>query len=96
MPQGMFVQRVDFHRERADFFLDAARRRHRRAAALARRSLAAQKQGRPVLARRLMNAALEVKAAAGRAGARSRMHRDRISEIRQAHLRCQRRVAVTR
>jgi hypothetical protein len=90
MPAGMFVQRIDFHRERADAFLRMSRRRHRRAAALARRSLAAQRAGYPVRARRLMNSALQVKAAAGRAGLRSRMHRARVREIRQARARRQR------
>jgi hypothetical protein len=96
MPQGMFVQRIDFHRERANFFHQAAQRRHRRAAALARRSLAAQKHGRPVRARRLMEAALQVKAAAGRAGLRSRMHRARVGEIRQARARRRRQVVARR
>jgi hypothetical protein len=96
MPQGMFVQRIDFHRERAAFFLKTARRRHRRAAALARRSLAAQKQGQPVRARRLMEGALQVKAAAGRAGLRSRMHRARVREIRQARAQRRGRVAASR
>ena len=87
MPQGMFVQRIDFHRERAEHFLRLSRRRHRRAAALAQRALAAQKQGRPVAARRLMQGALQVKAAAGRAGLRSQNHRARIAEIRRARAR---------
>jgi hypothetical protein len=83
----MFVQRIGFHRERADRFARISRRRHRRAAALATRSLAAQKQGRPVEARRLMADALRIKAAAGRAGLRSRMHRARVMEIRRARAR---------
>jgi hypothetical protein len=84
MPQGMFSQRVGFHRDRANHFLRVSRRRHRRAAALAARSLAAQRRGRPIQARRLMDGALQLKAAAGRAGSRSRMHRARNSEIRRA------------
>jgi len=87
MPQGMFVERIGFHRERADRFARISQRRHRRADALATRSLAAQKQGRPVEARRLMGNALRIKAAAGRAGLRSRMHRARIAEIRRARAR---------
>ncbi len=87
MPQGMFVKRIGFHRERADRFRRISRRRHRRAAVLAGLSLAAQKQGRPVQARRLMESALQIKAAAGRAGLRSRMHRARIVEIRKARAR---------
>lgn len=94
MPQGMFVQRIGFHRERANHFLRMSRRHHRRAAMLARRALAAQRQGRPVQAQRLMQAALKVKAAAGRAGLRSRTHRARIAEIRRARRAGPRRVKV--
>jgi hypothetical protein len=84
MPEGIFVQQIEFHRERADHFLKAARQRHRRAAALAQQALAAQRQGRPIQAERLMESALRVKAAAGRASLRSRNHRARIAEIRRA------------
>jgi len=83
----MFVKKLGFHRERAQRFLKTAQYRHRRAAALAGRALAAQKQGRPVQARRLMDAALQMKAAAGRAGLRSRMHRARVQEIKKARAR---------
>jgi hypothetical protein len=84
MPQGLFVQEIEFHRERADHFLKTARQRHRRAAALAQQALAAQRQGRPKQAERLMESALRVKAAAGRASLRSQNHRARIAEIRRA------------
>jgi hypothetical protein len=80
----MFVRKIEFHRERADLFLKMARRRHRRAAALAQQALAAQRQGHPVQARQLMESALRVKAAAGRASLRSQNHRARIAEIKQA------------
>jgi hypothetical protein len=83
MPQGLFVQRIDFHRKRAAFFGRLARQRHRRATALAQRALAAQKQGRPVAARQLMHQALNLKALAGRARLRSQNHRARIAEIRR-------------
>jgi hypothetical protein len=80
----MFLQKIEFHRERADDFLKTARQRHRRAAALARQALAAQKQGRPVQAQKLMESALRAKAAAGRASLRSQNHRARIAEIKRA------------
>jgi hypothetical protein len=84
MPQGIFVKNIEFHRERADHFHKLARRRHLRAAALARQALAAQRQGRPVQAQKLMESALRIKAAAGRASLRSQNHRARIAEIRRA------------
>jgi len=84
VPQGLFVSKVEFHRERADHFLKLARQRHRRAAALAQQALAAQRQGRPVQAQRLMETALQVKATAGRASLRSQNHRARVAEIKRA------------
>jgi hypothetical protein len=84
MPEGMFVRKIEFHRERADLFLKMARQQHRRAAALARQALAAQRQGHPVQARELMEWALRVKADAGRASLRSQNHRARIAEIKKA------------
>jgi hypothetical protein len=84
MPQGTVAERITFHRRRANQFLVIARRRHRRAATLARRALRAQRNGYPVRARRLMRAALQVKAAAGRAGLRSRNHRRRMVMLQQA------------
>ena len=84
MPEGMFVRKVEFHRERADQFLKTARQQHRRAAALAQEALAAQRQGHTVQARELMESALRIKAAAGRASLRSQNHRARIAEIKKA------------
>jgi hypothetical protein len=84
MAQGGFAERVAFHRDQADYFLMTARRRHLRAARLARQALQAERNGRPLRARRLMQAALRVKAAAGRAGLRSRNHRARVAALRQA------------
>lgn len=84
MPQARTRHSVDFHRKQAAHFARLAKERHYRAAVLARRSLAAQKQGRPVEARRLIQRALQVKAAAARAGLRSKNHRARIAEIRKA------------
>jgi hypothetical protein len=84
MPEGMFVRNIEFHRERADLFLKTARQRHRRAAVLARQALAAQRQGHPVQAQKLMESALRIKAAAGRASLRSQNHRARIAEIKRA------------
>lgn len=84
MPEGMFVRDIEFHRERADLSLKMARHKHRRAAALARQALAAQRQGHPLQARELMESALRIKAAAGRASLRSQNHRARIAEIKKA------------
>lgn len=84
MPEGMFVRDIEFHRERADLSLKMARQKHRRAAALARQALAAQRLGHPRQARELMESALRVKAAAGRASLRSQNHRARIAEIKKA------------
>jgi MarR-like DNA-binding transcriptional regulator SgrR of sgrS sRNA len=84
MPEGMSVRKIEFHRERADLFLKTARQRHRRAAALAQQALAAQRQRHPVQAQKLMESALQVKAAAGRASLRSQYHRARIAEIKRA------------
>ena len=83
MPQATAAERIAFHRKRANQFLMLSRRRHRRAAVLARRAMMAQKNGQPVRARRLMNGALQVKAAAARAGLRSRNHRHRVAALRQ-------------
>jgi hypothetical protein len=83
MPEAN-VQPLRFHRRRARFHARVARRRHFRAAVLARRSLAAQSMGRPVQARRLMRAALNTKARAGRAGLRAQFHRNRMTAIRNA------------
>ena len=77
------AERIRFHRNRANHFLRLSRMRHRRAAMLARRALSAQRAGRPAQARRLMQAALTVKAAAGRAGLRSRNHRARMTTMMQ-------------
>jgi hypothetical protein len=82
--QGTTAERIAFHRKRANQFLVLSRTRHRRAAVLARRAMRAQRNGQPVRARRLMRAALTVKAAAGRAGLRSRNHRARVAALRQA------------
>lgn len=84
MPNGKPARGVAFHRRQANHFLRVSRMRHRRAAELARRSLRAQRMGRPAQARRLMHAALKVKAAAGRAGLRSRNHRARVTAMQQA------------
>jgi hypothetical protein len=84
MPSRTPAQRIAHHRERAAHFARLARERHYRAAVLARWSLSAQKQGRPVQARRLMQQALQVKAAAGRASLRSQHHWARIAAIRQS------------
>jgi hypothetical protein len=84
MPDGLLVRRVGFQQQRAQQYLRLSRMRHRRAAALARRALMAQKAGRPVQARNLMRRALEIKAGAGRAAVRSRLHRARAAELRRA------------
>jgi len=83
-PRVKFAERIRFHRNRANHFFGIARMRHRRAAALARQALHAQRNGRPVQARKLMRSALQVKAAAGRAGLRSQNHRARIAALQQA------------
>jgi hypothetical protein len=83
MPQGLYVQTIDVHRKQSAFFDRLAGQRHRRATALAQRALAAQKQGRPVTARRLMRQALNLKALAGRARLRSQNHRARVAELRR-------------
>lgn len=84
MPQARPARPLQFHRTRARQFARLARRRHYRAAVLARRSLAAQRMGRPVVAKRLMRAALRMKAMAGRATLRSQLHRRRVAAIRRA------------
>lgn len=84
MPQGRPGRGIAFHRNQANHFHRISRMRHRRAAALARRALQVQRRGRPVQARRLMQAALKVKAAAGRAGLRSRNHRARVVALQNA------------
>lgn len=58
--------------------------RHQRAEALASRALQAQRRGQPAQARRLVQAALTVKAGAGRAGLRSRNHLARVAALQQA------------
>ena len=82
MPQAGSAERIRFHRNRANDFLRLSRMRHRRAAMLARRALSAQRAGRPAQARKLMQEALKVKAAAGRAGVRSQNHRARLTVLR--------------
>ena len=84
MPQGRPGRGIAFHRKQANHFLRISRTRHRRAAALASRALQAQRRGQPAQARRLVQAALTVKAAAGRAGLRSRNHRARAAALQQA------------
>jgi hypothetical protein len=84
MPQGGFADQIRFHRDQADFFLIRARQGHIRADRLARRALRAQWNGRPVRARLLMQEALRVKAAAGRADLRSKNHRVRVVALRHA------------
>jgi hypothetical protein len=73
--------------QRAAHFWKLSRERHRKAAELARQALAAQKRGRAVEARRIMDRALQVKAAAGRAALRSRLHRERAEELKRARRR---------
>jgi len=84
MPKGGFNERIAFHRDQSNYFLMMARRRHLRAAGLAARALQAERIGRPVQARNLMEAALRVKAAAGRAGLRSQNHHAHVVALRQA------------
>ena len=67
-PQGGPAERIRFHRNRANHFHRIARMGHHHAAALARRALQAQRNGRPAEAHRLMKLALQAKARAGRAG----------------------------
>ena len=84
MPQGRPRRGIAFHRKQANHFLRISRMRHQRAAALASRALRAQRRGQPAQARRLVQAALTTKAAAGRAGLRSHNHRTRVAALRQA------------
>lgn len=85
-PQVRFAERIQFHRNRANHFLGIARMRHTHAAALARQALQAQRNGRPVRARQLMQLALRTKANAARAGLRSRNHRARVVALKQARM----------
>lgn len=84
MPQGRPGRGIAFHRKQARHFLRISRMRHQRAGALASRALQAQRRGRPAQARRLMQAALMTKAAAGRAGLRSHNHRTRVAVLMRA------------
>jgi hypothetical protein len=84
MPQGEFADQIRFHRDQADFFLMRARQGHLRAGRLANQALLAQGNDRPVKARLLMQEALRVKAAAGRAGLRSRNYRVRVLALQHA------------
>lgn len=81
---GYFARRIVFHRRRARHFRRTARRRHFRAALLARRALVAQRNGRAIRARNLLKRALRLKAAAARAGLRSTFHFKRIAQVRRA------------
>lgn len=81
---GYFAKRIVFHRRKARQFHRIAKRRHLRAAQLARRALVAQRNGRPIRARNLLRRALRLKAAAGRAGLRARFHGNRIARVRRA------------
>jgi len=81
--QDGFATRIAFNRNQASRFQGIAKRRHAQAADLARKSLAAQKNGRPVLASKLLNRSLWLKAAAGRATARARLHRNRVAWLLQ-------------
>jgi hypothetical protein len=83
MPKGILDPRIHYQLESAQYFLRLSRERHQRAAALARRALEAQKKGRPQRAQTLMEEALELKAAAGQAALRSRLHRARVKELRE-------------
>jgi hypothetical protein len=83
-PQAGLAEVIRFHRNRANHFHGVAKMRHHSAAVLARQALQAQQAGRPVQARKLMQSALRVKAAAGRAGLRARNHRLRVAALQQA------------
>jgi hypothetical protein len=84
MPVGRFVHRIRFHRRRARALRRVARRRHFRAALVARRALRAKARGHHLRARRLLHRALHLKAAAARAGLRARLHQRRIAHLRRA------------
>jgi hypothetical protein len=83
-PLGHFAKKIVFHRRRARQFHRVARRRHLRAARLARRALVAQRNGHPIRARRLLKRALRLKAQAARAALRAKFHRNRIAAVRRA------------
>ena len=79
--------RLVFHRKAANRLRRVAMRRHLRAAQVAKRALLANRRGRNVHARNLLRRALRLKAMAARAGVRSKIHRLRIVQIRQARRR---------
>ena len=78
------VPRIVFHRKAASRLRKVAMRRHLGAAQIAKRALLASRRGHHLRARNLLRRALRLKAIAARAGVRSRIHRLRIVQIRQA------------
>jgi hypothetical protein len=84
MAAGPLTRRIAVLRRRANRLRQLARRRHFRAAALARRALAAKQNAHHVRARNLMRRALRVKAMATRAGHRARLHHVRVAALRLA------------
>jgi hypothetical protein len=84
MPQKLLVKDAATHRRRARRFVQLAKARHRQANRLAALALVAERQGRPVQARSLLRRAMQLKAGAGRAGLRGRLHAARAAEIHRA------------
>ena len=82
--QKNFTQRIAAHRRRANRFTRVSKRRHLRAAKLARLALRAKGNGNHLRAGNLLKRALRVKAGAARAGLRARFNRRRIVQIRRA------------
>jgi hypothetical protein len=93
-PLGHLAKRIMIHRIRAKRLQGLARRRHFRAAVLARKALVANQRGHRLRALNLLRGALRVKAAAARAAFRSRVNRQLIVRVRRLRrLRAQKRRA---
>lgn len=89
MPQAKptLQQRIQRNRREAQRLLRMSRNHHLRAARVAQRALVAHKNGRPVLARKLMQHALDTKARAVRLRVRATRHQARVRQLRQARAR---------
>lgn len=83
-PVAKFAQRINAYKANAAHFTKLGRRRHRRAALLARRALVAKQSGYHRRAVALLKRALRVKAAAARAILRAKLNRARVAAARRA------------
>jgi hypothetical protein len=77
------AKRIRAHRANATHFGRLGRRRHLRAAVLARRSLVAKQKGHHKRAVVLLKRALRLKALAARAKLRAKLSRARVAAIRR-------------